>query len=726
MNKALILAALLAAATPAAVSASDIIPRPLSESVTSQAAFTLTPKSTIAYGAGLSGQADYLVQTLAASTGWDLSSSQGAKGSIVLAIDSVASPRAEGYTLAITPKKVTVTGHDAAGVFYGLQTLLQCFPAEIYSPTRRTDVAWTAPCTTITDAPAHPWRGVMLDAARYYYEPEYVERFIDMMAMYKLNKLQFHFIDDSGWRLESEKYPRLTEVGAWAGEGEERIGGFYTREQMRHLIDYAAVRGVEIIPEIEFPAHFLAAIVAYPWLSCTGEQHQVPKQHFISRDLICPGKESSMKFLRDILDETVDLFPSRYINIGGDEAVYTRWESCPDCRALMQRLGFTKASQLQGWLTNQVAAWMKERGRTVIGWEEIILNGEVSTPVVSLVWHNPADSVVAKPGGHKAILTPASHLYFDFPESALPGEPQHATWMPPVSVKKAYTMPLTDHSPDATVIGVQACMWSDQFIHNNGALRDIAPINENRSMQYVEHFMLPRMLAMAELGWTPEAARDYDDFATRMSTHFPRLSAAGYNYRVPVPEVASRTDHPDGSATFTLRPNVAGATIRYTTNGTWPTRHSAVYSGPVTVSRPSDFMAINMVTPRHYSLPLMQRRDYKEYSHLGSMVGQWKPLEVKKAPSRMRFDCSGAIIDNGRYTITFVPETGADTLHTGSAWVYKRDELIGTVTRPTGLDHTYSIDIDGFEAGTPLTLVVETEAPNGNDTAGLIFIKKQD
>ncbi|MDE7388019.1 MAG: beta-N-acetylhexosaminidase, partial [Muribaculaceae bacterium] len=521
MNKILILAALLAVAAPCASTASDIIPRPLSESVTADGRFHLSPKSTVAFSSDLKSQSDYLVSVIASSTGWDLKSTEGRKGTIVLSIDTIAAPEAEGYQLTVTPKGVTIKGHDAAGVFYGIQTLLQLFPAKIYSPTRRTGVDWSAECVTINDAPDYPWRGMMLDAARYYYEPEYVKRFIDMMAMYKLNKLQFHFIDDSGWRLESKKYPRLTEVGAWAGEGDERIGGFYTQEQIRDIIDYAAVRGVEIIPEIEFPAHILSAVVAYPWLSCTGEQHKVPRQHFISRDLICPGKESSLKFLRDILDETADLFPSRYINIGGDEAVYTRWEQCPDCQALMKRLGMTKASELQGWLTNQVAEWMKERGRTVIGWEEIILRGDVSTPVVGLIWHNPSDSIVAKPGGHKAILTPASHLYFDFPESSLPGEPQHATWMPPISVKKAYNMPLKDHSPDGTVIGVQGCMWSDQFIHNNGALQDIAPINENRSMQYVEHFTMPRMLALAELGWTPQAGRDYADFNARLAGHFP-------------------------------------------------------------------------------------------------------------------------------------------------------------------------------------------------------------
>lgn len=418
-----ILAACMAAG--AVNSGSQVIPKPLSERFTSDRNFTLTSKAVIAADSELAAQANYLASKLSAPTGWDLPVKIGAKkGAILLMVDSVAIPRTEGYRLSVTPKGVTITAHDPSGAFYGIQTLLQYFPSQIYSSVRQKGVDWSVPAVVVDDAPDYPFRAMMLDAARYYYEPEYVKRFIDIMATYKLNKLQLHFIDDCGWRMESEKYPRLTEVGAWAGEGADRLGGFYSRRDLADIVEYAAVRGVEVIPEIEFPAHFLAAIVAYPWLGCTGEIHSVPRQHFISRDLICPGKETSLKFLRDILDETVELFPSPYINIGGDEAVYSRWDECPDCQALMKREGLTKASQLQGWLTNKVAQWMKERGRTVIGWEEIVLRGDVSTPVTALVWHDPSDSTaVSRDGRHKVILTPASHLYFDFPESGHPGEP---------------------------------------------------------------------------------------------------------------------------------------------------------------------------------------------------------------------------------------------------------------------------------------------------------------
>ena len=239
-------------------------------------------------------------------------------------------------------------------------------------------------------------------------------------------------------------------MGAWAGTDAKRLGGYYTQEDIKELIAYAQVRNVEIIPEIEFPAHILSAIVAYPWLSCTGLQHEVPVQHFISKDLLCVGKESSIQFLRDILDETVALFPSAYINIGGDEANYVRWESCPHCQAIIQREGLKKASDLQGYLTNVVAEMMKEKNRTVVGWEEILLRGEVKTPVVGVFWHNVADTIEATKTGHKAILSPATHMYFDFPESSTPGEVKAATWMPPISVEKCYGMEVNDYSPEST------------------------------------------------------------------------------------------------------------------------------------------------------------------------------------------------------------------------------------------------------------------------------------
>ncbi len=706
---------------------SDIIPRPQEETFTGGEAFSISKKTVIAYEGSLSAQAEFLKDRLRPATGLDIPVRAEKKGQIRLAIDTMAVPQAEGYKLQVTARQITIIGHDAAGVFYGIQSLLQLMPAEIYSAEWQCGKTWTVPAVNISDAPERPWRGMLLDAGRYYYDKSFVKKFIDMMAMYKLNKLQFHFIDDSGWRLEIKKYPRLTTIGAWAGTDAKRTGGFYTQEDIREIVDYAAVRGVEVIPEIEFPAHILSAIVAYPWLGCTGAQHEIPTQHFISRDLLCVGKESSLKFLHDVLEEVIELFPSKIINIGGDEAVYDRWEKCPDCQALMKREGLTQASQLQGWLTNKVAEWMHEKGRTVMGWEEIIMRGKVNRPVVGLIWHNVNDTIVAEKGGHMAVLAPATHLYFDFPESDTPGEPQHATWMPAIPLKKVYEMPLNDYSHTSATLGVQGCIWSDQFIHGT-RLQEIPYLNENRSENYVEYFIFPRMQALSEIAWVSNNHRNYNSFTQRLATHFERLDYIGCNYRVPEPRVKELRQNADGSWTYRLEKSTANGEIRYTTDGTYPTVHSTIYEKgqEITVPHKADFLAITEVTPQHYSLPLYTAPDYSAYAQYGNYTAEWKPLQVQPAPAIMRFDCTGKISENGIYEVTFIATRGTSSLNIGTLKVMKRDEPMAQINRTEQATPvtTYRFTIDKFEAGTPFFIDVVAYGQNGNDTAGLVFIKK--
>lgn len=719
------------AITPASASVKQtrtaIVPAPASL-VENPGDFRLTASTAIGAPDSLKEYADYLATTLSAPTGWDFPVvGPKAKAQIVLGINpDVAAP--EGYKLTVTPRLVTVTGADRGGLFYGLQTLLQLFPKQVYASTRQRGVEWTAPCVEVTDAPERPWRGMMLDVARYFHDVDYVKHYIDMMAAYKLNKLQFHLIDDSGWRLESKKYPRLTDVGAYAGPEHNKLGGFYTQEQIRDIVEYGRLRNVEIIPEIEFPAHLLSAIVAYPWLSCTGMQHELPRQHFISRDLLCVGKDSSLKFISDILDETIELFPSKYINIGGDEAVYTRWEECPDCQALMKREGLSKASELQGWLTDSVARMMARKGRTVIGWEEIITRGKVSTPVVALIWHNVADSALAVPDGHMAILTPATHMYLDFPESSTPGEVKAAGWMPPISLEKAYSMPVNDYTSGSTVIGVQGCLWSDQFIHGT-VLQEITPIDENRSEAYVDYLTFPRLLAVAEVAWGREADRNWPDFRSRVGQHYGRLQQMGTGFRVPEPIVTSVTQLPDSTFEFVLAEAMPGAEIRYTTDGSYPTIHSPLYTGgAVRAGSKADFHAITVASPRHTSLPVYFAPDYSAYAPYGTMTAEWGPLQVQPVAAPWKLDATGKISGNGKYEVTFIPTKGTTPLRLGTLRLMKRDEQLAEVVADNvavaGKPATYSFEVDAFEAGTPFTIIVDQWADGGNDTSGLVFVRK--
>ena len=708
----------------------QIIPQPAHIEMVEGNNFILTAKTPIYYDAELKAQAEYLQEVLASSTGYDLDMKEGAKKKgITLNIDKEAVNKAEGYRLTVNAKSVTITAHDASGAFYGIQTLLQLFPANVHSAIRQKGTEWAVSPVVIEDAPNRPWRGMMIDVARYFYDKDFVKKYIDMMAMYKLNKLQFHFIDDSGWRLEIKKYPRLTEVGAWAGTDTHRLGGFYTQEDIKEIVAYAAVRGVEVIPEIEFPAHMLSAVVAYPWLSCTGLQHELPTQHFISRDILCVGKETSIQFLRDVLDETVQLFPSKYINIGGDEARYDRWAECPKCQAVMKREGLKKPSELQGYLTNVVAEMMKEKGKTVTGWQEIISRGKINTPVVSVVWLNARDTIQAKNLGHKAILTPCTHMYYDFPESNTPGEVKAATWMPPVSLEKTYSTPLSDYSEKSTVLGVQGCYWSDQFIHGT-VLQEIPYLNENRSENYAEYLAFPRMLALSEVAWGKEADRNFKDFRNRLSNHYARLDYKDCTYRVPEPIVNEVKKENDGSFTYKLSCPIVGAKMVYTTDGSYPNIHSKEYTQPVNIKNKNDFRAMTVVSDRHYSLPTYTAPDYSAYKQFGQHAGAWKPLQIQTTPTKWRFECTGKINGNGEFEITFIHTRGTNPLQLGTLKIFKREVLMAEVKQESQISNekvatTYTFNIDDFEAGTPFFVEVMANGVGGNDTAGLVFIRKK-
>ncbi|MFI3315295.1 MAG: beta-N-acetylhexosaminidase, partial [Rikenellaceae bacterium] len=515
----------------------NLIPKPQKLEITEGENYTITSKTTINYSEELKDLALLLSDYIYAPTGIKLEttlSSKGGKNTIQLAIDNSIESR-EGYILDITSKGVTIKAKTGAGAFYGVQTLLQLLPAQIESE-KLVNIDLTLPAVAISDQPQFEWRGVMLDVSRYFYSKDFVLRFIDMMSMYKMNTLHFHLVDDSGWRLEIKKYPLLTSIGAFAGEGENRTGGFYTQDDIKEMIKYGELRGVEIIPEIEFPAHMLSAVVAYPWLSCRDEQLKMPLQHYISKDLICVGQERSIEFLKDVLEETFELFPSKYVHIGGDEAVYTYWESCPHCQEIMKKEGLSRAAELQAYLTNIVAEIAEKHGRTIVGWDEILERGKVDKPVVSMIWRNINNVEHVLNSEHMAVLTPVQSAYFDMPENRLPGQIQAATWSNPISVERCYSFETAKFEGNAKILGVQASMWSDQFI-NGTTLQEISLLNENRSENYVEYLMLPRLLAMAEVCWTPNSERDFKDFDARLSAHYTRLGCAGFNYCIPVPEV---------------------------------------------------------------------------------------------------------------------------------------------------------------------------------------------
>ena len=356
------------------------------------------------------------------------------------------------------------------------------------------------------------------------------------------------------------------------------------------------------------------------------------------------------------------------------------------------------------------------------------MRGKVNEPVVALIWHNVTDSIHATNTGHKAILTPCTHMYLDFPEQKIPGEVQAATWMPPVSLEKCYSMPVNDYSENSTVLGVQGCYWSDQFIHGQ-ALQEIAYLNENRSENYAEYLTFPRLQAVSEVGWSKQSRRNFEDFRTRLSSHFARMDHKGCHYRLPVPRIEKEETLADGSTRFTLASDVPGATIRYTTDGSYPTPHSPEYKAPVTVSKRDDFRAMNVISTTQYSLPLYFAPDYSAYKAYGEYVYGWEPLRVQPKPSAMRFEVTGKISGNGAYELAVIPTRGEDALQLGNLKLWKRNELMAEAPADASVKVgnqpvVYRFELNQFEAGTPFHIEIQGYAPNGNNTSGMMFLRK--
>lgn len=519
--------------------------------------------------------AEFFAKKLKNSTGFNLAVNE-TTGDIALNIDPALEMNAEGYRLTVTPKRIEITAKTAAGVFYGMQTVLQLLPAEVESKTVvKTD--WTLPCVTIEDAPRFAYRGVMLDPCRHFMTVEETKRQLDVMAMLKINRLHWHLTEDQGWRIEIKKYPKLTEVGATRTEGEGTThSGFYTQEEAKEIVAYAAERFITVVPELETPGHELAAIAAYPHLSCTGEE-VTPRIIWGVEDLVmCPGKGDMFPFLEDVIKELVEIFPSEYYHIGGDECPKGSWKKCPDCQALIRKEGLqaknghTAEERLQSYVIGHMEKMLAKYGKKIIGWDEI-LEGGLSPDATVMSWRGEEGGIASALQSHDVIMTPGGNgMYID----AYQGDPK----LEPVAIggytplKKTYSY---NPIPDTLVamgkahhiLGVQVNTWSE-YMYNND-LR--------------EYRIYPRTVALSEIAWTPLDKKNYEDFERRINNAYVRLDGHGVKYHIPQPE------QPNGSCNFvafTGEVTIPFTTSRpidvvYTTDGTEPTPTSTQYTEPL-------------------------------------------------------------------------------------------------------------------------------------------------
>lgn len=502
---------------------------------------------------------------------FDLALRRGASGrnTIRLQLDKEMPP--EAYRLTIDRQGVTVRGSEA-GVFYGIQTLRQLIAAN-------PDRSIALPYVTVDDAPRFGYRGLHLDAGRYFYPVEFIKRYIDLMSQYKLNRFHWHLTEDAGWRIEIKKYPELTRIGAWrnstqyghAPTEQDRIphGGYYTQEQIKDVVRYAADRQVTIVPEIDLPGHTMAVLACYPHLSCTSGPFTVPETWGIKDDVLCLGNDDTFRFVEDVISEVIDLFPGDYLHIGGDEAPKSRWKACPKCQQRIRENNLENEHGLQSYFIRHLDKFVTGKGKSIIGWDEI-LEGGLAPNAAVMSWRGEAGGIAAATLGHRVVMAPNNYLYLDYYQSAhRENEPLNIGGLVTLEHLYRYEPYSGRLTPEQCkmIMGVQGCVWSE-FIHRPDK---------------VEYMAYPRAIALAEIAWSPAGKKDYASFTERLPARLADLDKQGVTFRIPEPFGWNEAEIKENTAIVDLRPSVAGAEIYYTVDGSDPKLHGRLYTGTLQV-----------------------------------------------------------------------------------------------------------------------------------------------
>lgn len=512
-------------------------------------------------------------------------------------IDTDKSLPKEGYTLTVTPQQINIKAADYNGALYALQTLRQLLPNEVES-TKLVKRDWLVPSVTISDAPQYQWRGLMLDVSRHFFPKEYILKTLDRMAMLKLNTFHFHLVDNEGWRIEIKKYPKLTEVGAWRVDQEDKLwdertpnpanafanpatapkkyGGFYTQEDIKEIVAYATARGITVIPEIEMPAHAMSTIAAYPELSCHKRPIGVPSGAvWPITDIYCAGQEETFDFIEEVLTEVLALFPSQYIHVGGDEATHTEWEHCPKCQLRMKEHQLKNVHQLQSYFIKRIDDFLTSKGRTLVGWDEI-MDGGLAKNAVVMNWRGIEVGKKALAQGNPIVLT--SDCYIDNYQGLPDYEPQaNGGYLP---LKKLYNYNLEKEAlADASVekskvLGTQANLWAEHV----------------GSTEHSEYMLFPRLLALAEISWTNDKLKDWDSFMRRTQHFMQRMDVMGIHYARSVYQVVPTVENKEGNIYLKLECEVPNADIRYALGDT-SIEKGEKYTSPIAIKATTTYKA---------------------------------------------------------------------------------------------------------------------------------------
>ena len=503
----------------------NVIPLPQEVTLTQKGAFVLTGATPIVYPEGdeqLKNDAQFLSDYIADVTALRLTTTSAkVKNAITLRLNKKVQSK-EGYVITVDKKGVVIEGATAAGVFYGVQTLRKSIPVD----KSLTEV--TLPAVVLKDAPRFGYRGVMLDCARHYFPVKFVKQFIDLIAMHNMNVFHWHLTDDQGWRIEVKKYPGLAKIGSVREKtvlghnsdvfDDTPYGGYYTQEEAREIVKYAADRFITVIPEIDMPGHMIAALAAYPDMGCTGGPYKVSPIWGIMPDVLCLGNEKTYQFCEDVLSEMMDIFPSEYIHLGGDETPNVRWKECPKCKALMAKENLTPG-KLQGYFTNRIEKFVNSKGRRIIGWDEI-LDGDINQSATIMSWRGTAPGARGAKMGHDVIMSPSSHVYFDYYQTRQ-GESQ---WEEPLliggnlPIERTYSLEPVPEGADAEtashIIGVQGNLWTEYIAGPSLA----------------EYQVLPRMGALSEVQWRPQGQKDFENYKMRQTKMLKLYDAYGLVY----------------------------------------------------------------------------------------------------------------------------------------------------------------------------------------------------
>jgi hexosaminidase len=564
----------------------EIIPKPLDVNCKGDASFLLKDGVAVIYPENnrkMQDNAEFLVDYVERQTGVKLTSHAGmpVDGAICLTLD-LSDDNAEAYKLIVNDKRVCISGASEAGVFYGIQTLRKSLPVA-------QDINVNLSAVEIYDKPRFAYRGAMLDVARHFYTVDEVKTFIDMLALHNINRFHWHLTDDQGWRIEIKKYPKLmsvaserkeTVVGRWYSgiyDGKS-YGGYYTQDELRDVIDYAAKRHITIIPEVDLPGHMQAALTAYPELGCTGGPYEVRTIWGVSQDVLCVGNDFTLQFVKDVLSEVADIFPSEYIHIGGDECPKVRWEKCPKCQERIKSLGLksdakhTKEQRLQSYMIQEAAKYLKEKGKRIIGWTEILEGGLVPDATL-MSWIGESGGIEAAHQHHDVIMTPNTYLYFDYYQSKKVEDEPLAIggYLPIEKIYNYEPMPKVLTKEEQQYIkGVQANLWTEYI-----------PV-----FSQVQYMVLPRLGAAAEVQWTDPSKKDYKDFLRRVPHLVAVYDCYGWNYATHVYDVnvdmkADTVNHVLNVQLSTM----ADDPIYYTLDGQDPTEKSLKYTKPFTIDQ---------------------------------------------------------------------------------------------------------------------------------------------